>query len=142
MASLEELLSKNQSLGLGTVLTNEYFNPSSTDELLQKGPTGNYGLSDLKIPSLTDDYFKMQMYKPGGTEDKDIFMGMNTPQWSNAMKAGQLGLGGINAGLGVLSYFQNKGIADAQKEVLGQQIESNRAEIDSRKNYRNALEKF
>lgn len=49
---------------------------------------------------------------------------------------GQLGLGGANLGLGVLSYFQNKGLADKQKEVLGQQIESNRAEIDARKNYR------
>lgn len=129
---LAKWLRENQSAGLGTVQSNttadvsglEYLNPTAV------------------TPGLSDDYLKMQMYKPGETEQKDMFMGMNPTEWGSAMRAGQLGLGGANLGLGVLSYFQNKGLADKQKEVLGQQIESNRAEIDARKNYRSALEKF
>jgi hypothetical protein len=76
-----------------------------------------------------------------GGQDTSLF-GMNTGEWDNAMKAGQLGMGAGQLGLGIAGYFQNRGLADKQKEVLGQQIESNRAEIDSRKNYRNALGSF
>ena len=141
---LAKLLKDNQSTGLGNGLTNSYTNlqlgstitPTTTNSL-----SGTLGLGTV-TPSLSDDYFKMQMFKPGETENKDMFMGMNPTEWSSAMKAGQLGLGGANLGLGMLGYFQNKGLADKQKEVLGQQIESNRAEIDARKNYRSALEKF
>lgn len=146
---LAKLLKENQSKGLGTVastgLTDEYFNlnpvaPVSTQpiDISGLGTVGNV----TSVPGLSDDYFKMQMYKPGETENKDMFMGMNPTEWGSAMKAGQLGLGGANLGLGVLSYFQNKGLADKQKEVLGQQIESNAAEIAARKNYRSALENF
>ena len=74
-------------------------------------------------------------------QDTSLF-GMSTGKWDNVMKAGQLGVGIGQLGLGVASYFQNKGLADKQKQVLGQQIESNRAEIDARKNYRNALGSF
>ena len=115
---LAKSLKDNQSTGLG------YLNPTAV------------------TPPLSNDYFKMQMLKPGETENKDMFMGMNPTEWSSAMKAGQLGLGGANLGLGVLSYLNQKDLADKQKKVLGQQIESNRAEIDARKNYRSALEKF
>lgn len=72
----------------------------------------------------------------------DSLFGLSTGEWDNAMKAGRLGLGAGQLGLGIAGYFQNKGLADKQKEVLGQQIESNRAEIDARKNYRNALGSF
>ncbi len=74
-------------------------------------------------------------------EDTSLF-GLNTGEWDNAMKAGKLGIGAGQLGLGIASYFQNRGLADKQKQVLGQQIESNRAEIDSRKNYRVALGSF
>lgn len=146
---LAKLLSTNTSTGLGTGLTDAYTKsqlnttvvPATANSL-----TDTTGLGNINVPigtsSLTDDYFKMQMLKPGETENKDMFMGMSPTEWSSAMKAGQLGLGGANLGLGILGYFQNKGLADKQKEVLGQQIESNRAEIDARKNYRSALEKF
>ena len=138
---LAKLLKENQSTGLENgqiTFYDAYLNPSST--------TVTPGLGNINTamgaPAISDDYFKMQMYKPGETEQKDMFMGMSPTEWSSAMKAGQLGLGAANLGLGALSYFQNKGLADKQKEVLGQQIESNRAEIAARKNYRSALEKF
>ena len=141
---LAKWLKDSQSTGLGNGLTNSYTNlqlgstvtPTTTNSL-----PGTLGLGTV-TPSLSDDYFKMQMFKPGETENKDMFMGMNPTEWSSAMKAGQLGLGGANLGLGILGYFQNKGLADKQKKVLGQQIESNAAEIAARKNYRSALEKF
>ena len=77
-----------------------------------------------------------------GPGEDNSFLGMSPDQWSSAMKAGQIGFGAGQLGLGILGYFENKGLADKQKQVLGQQIESNRAEIDARKNYRSALEKF
>ena len=129
---LAKWLRENQSAGLGTVQSNTTADVSGLGYL---NPTA-------VTPALSDDYFKMQMYKPGETEQKDIFMGMNPTEWSSAMKAGQLGLGGANLGLGVLSYFNQKDLAEKQKEVLGQQIESNAADIAARKNYRSALEKF
>ena len=145
---LEKLLKESQSKGLGMVsteLTDEYFNLNKVGPVSTQ-PIDISGLGTVSnitnMPGLSDSYFKMQMYKPGETENKDMFMGMNPTEWSSAMKAGQLGLGGANLGLGILGYFQNKSLADKQKEVLGQQIESNRAEIDARKNYRSALEKF
>ena len=141
---LAKLLKDNQSTGLGTGLTDAYTNLQLGSTITPTTTTSLSGTSGLGTvtPSLSDDYFKMQMLKPGETENKDMFLGMNPTEWSSAMKAGQLGLGGANLGLGILGYFQNKGLADKQKEVLGQQIESNRAEIDARKNYRSALEKF
>lgn len=78
---------------------------------------------------------------PVNGQDDSLF-GLSTGEWDNAMKAGQLGLGVGQLGLGIAGYFQNRGLADKQKEVLGQQIESNRAEIAARKNYRNALGSF
>ena len=79
----------------------------------------------------------------GTDKTKDsMLLGMNPDQWGSAMKMGQIGIGAGQLGLGLASYFQNKGLADKQKELLGQQIESNRAEIDARKNYRSALEGF
>ena len=79
----------------------------------------------------------------GTDKTKDnMLLGMNPDQWGSALKMGQIGVGAGQLGLGLASYFQNKGLADKQKEVLGQQIESNRAEIDARKNYRSALEGF
>ena len=125
-------LRENQSAGLGTVQSNVASDTSGLGYL-------NSPVVDTKV---TDAWTKMQMYKPGETENKDMFMGMNPTEWSSAMKAGQLGLGGANLGLGILGYFQNKDLADKQKEVLGQQIESNAADIAARKNYRSALEKF
>ena len=129
---LVKWIREHPSTGLGTIQSN-----TTTDV----SGLGNLNPA-VTSTSLTDDYFKMQMLKPGETENKDMFMGMSPTEWSSAMKAGQLGLGAANLGLGALSYFQNKGLADKQKEVLGQQIESNRAEIAARKNYRSALEKF
>ena len=129
---LAKWLRDNQSAGLGTV------QPNTTADVSGLG----YLNPTAVTPALSDDYFKMQMYKPGATENKDMFMGMNPTEWSSAMKAGQLGLGGANLGLGVLSYFNQKDLAEKQKEVLGQQIESNAADIAARKNYRSALEKF
>lgn len=78
----------------------------------------------------------------GQTDTSKDFMGMNPDQWGSAMKAGQIGLGAGQLGLGIASYFENKGLADKQKKLYGQQIESNQAELDSRKNYRDALSKF
>ena len=79
----------------------------------------------------------------GTDKTKDnMLLGMNPDQWESAMKMGQIGIGAGKLGLGLASYFQNKGLADKQKEVLGQQIESNRSEMDARKNYRSALEGF
>jgi hypothetical protein len=78
----------------------------------------------------------------GAMAPDDSLLGLSTGEWDNAMKAGQLGMGAGQLGLGIAGYFQNRGLADKQKQVLGQQIESNRAEIDSRKNYRNALSSF
>ena len=129
---LAKWIREHQSTGLGTIQSNTTTDVSGLGYL---NPT-------VAPTSLTDDWTKMQMLKPGETEQKDMFMGMSPTEWSSAMKAGQLGLGGANLGLGILSYFQNKGLADKQKEVLGQQIESNKAEIAARKNYRAALEKF
>ena len=139
---LAKLLKENQSTGLGNVqLTDNYFqaqlNPTAANT------TGlGYVATNPTTTSLSDDWFKMNMANSTGTDTKNMFMGMNPEEWSSAMKAGQLGLGGANLGLGILGYFQNKGLADKQKEVLGQQIESNAAEIAARKNYRSALEKF
>ena len=141
---LAKLLKDNQSTGLGTGLTDAYTTSQLGTPIVSTTTNSlpdTTGLGTV-TSSLSDDYFKMQMLKPGETENKDMFLGMNPTEWSSAMKAGQLGLGGANLGLGILGYFQNKGLADKQKEVLGQQIESNRAEIDARKNYRSALEKF
>lgn len=79
----------------------------------------------------------------GTDKTKDsMLLGMNPDQWGSALKMGQIGIGAGQLGLGLASYFQNKGLADKQKELLGQQIESNRSEIDARKNYRSALEGF
>lgn len=79
----------------------------------------------------------------GTDKTKDnMLLGMNPEQWGSALKMGQIGVGVGQLGLGLASYFQNKGLADKQKQLLGQQIESNRAEIDARKNYRSALEGF
>ena len=78
----------------------------------------------------------------GAMAPDDSLLGLSPDQWGSAMKAGQIGLGVGQLGLGILGYFQNKGLVDKQKQVLGQQIESNRAEIDARKNYRDALSKF
>ena len=72
----------------------------------------------------------------------NMLLGMNPEQWGSALKMGQIGIGAGQLGLGLASYFQNKGLANKQKELLGQQIESNRAEMDARKNYRSALEGF
>lgn len=141
---LAKLLKDNQSTGLGTGLTDAYTKSQLGTPIVSTTTNSLPNTTGLGTvtPALSDDYFKMQMFKPGAIEEKDMFMGMNPTEWSSAMKAGQLGLGGANLGLGILGYFQNKGLADKQKEVLGQQIESNRAEIDARKNYRSALEKF
>ena len=140
---LAKLLKGNSSTGLGTVPLSDSYSASQLNTAGVNATPSTSGLGYLSTtPSLSDDYFKMQMLKPGETENNDMFMGMSPTEWSSAMKAGQLGLGGANLGLGMLSYFQNKGLADKQKEVLGQQIESNRAEIAARKNYRSALEKF
>ena len=143
---LAKLFKENQLTGLGTAsLSDSYFSPQSKPAVgnIQPDTSGlGYITTNPVAPALSDDYFKMQMYKPGETEQKDIFMGMNPTEWSSAMKVGQLGLGGANLGLGVLSYFNQKDLAEKQKEVLGQQIESNAADIAARKNYRSALEKF
>ena len=140
---LAKLLKGDSSTGLGTVSLSDSYSASQLNTAGVNATPSTFGLGYLSTtPLLSDDYFKMQMLKPGETENKDMFMGMNPTEWSSAMKAGQLGLGGANLGLGVLSYFQNKGLADKQKKVLGQQIESNAAEIAARKNYRSALEKF
>ena len=72
----------------------------------------------------------------------NMLMGMNPEQWGSALKMGQIGIGAGQLGLGLAGYFENKKTADKQRELLGQQIESNRAEIDARKNYRSALEGF
>lgn len=72
----------------------------------------------------------------------NMLMGMNPEQWGSALKMGYVGLGAGQLGLGLAGYFENKKTADKQRELLGQQIESNRAEIDARKNYRSALEGF
>ena len=139
---LAKLFKENQLTGLGTAsLSDNYFqaklNPTAANT------TGlGYVATNPTTTSLSDDWFKMNMAKSTGTEQKDMFMGMNPTEWSSAMKAGQLGLGGANLGLGVLSYFNQKDLAEKQKEVLGQQIESNAADIAARKNYRSALEKF
>ena len=129
---LAKWLRENQSAGLGTVQPNTIADVSGLGYL---NPTA-------VTTTLTDDWFKMNMANSTGTDPKDMFMGMNPTEWGSAMRAGQLGLGGANLGLGILGYFQNKGLADKQKEVLGQQIESNAADIAARKNYRSALEKF
>ena len=143
---LAKLFKENQSAGLGTAsLSDSYFSPQSKPAVgnIQPDTSGlGYITTNPVAPALSDDYFKMQMYKPGETEQKDMFMGMNPTEWGSAMRAGQLGLGGANLGLGVLSYLNQKDLADTQKKVLGQQIESNAAEIAARKNYRSALEKF
>ena len=139
---LAKLLKENQLMGLGNVsLIDSYvqaqLNPTAANT------TGlGYVATNPTTTSLSDDWFKMNMANSTGTDTKNMFMGMNPEEWSSAMKAGQLGLGGANLGLGILGYFQNKGLADKQKEVLGQQIESNAAEIAARKNYRSALENF
>ena len=79
----------------------------------------------------------------GTDKTKDnMLLGMNPDQWESALKMGQIGVGAGQLGLGLASYFQNKGLADKQKELLGLQIKSNRAEMDARKNYRSALEGF
>ena len=70
------------------------------------------------------------------------FLGMNPEQWGSALKMGQIGIGAGQLGLGLAGYFENKKTADKQRKLLEQQIESNRAEIDARKNYRSALEGF
>ena len=129
---LAKWLRENQSAGLGTVQPNTIADVSGLGYL---NPTA-------VTTTLTDDWFKMNMANSTRTDPKDMFMGMNPTEWGSAMRAGQLGLGGANLGLGILGYFQNKGLADKQKEVLGQQIESNAADIAARKNYRSALEKF
>ena len=141
---LAKLLKDNQSTGLGTGLTDAYTKSQLGTPIVSTTTNSLPDTSGLGTvtPSLSDDYLKMQMLKPGETENKDMFMGMNPTEWSSAMKAGQLGLGGANLGLGVLSYFNQKDLAEKQKEVLGQQIESNAADIAARKNYRSALEKF
>lgn len=37
------------------------------------------------MPGLSDSYFKRNaMYKPGETENKDMFMGMNPTEWGSA----------------------------------------------------------
>ena len=77
-----------------------------------------------------------------GTDTSKDLLGMNPEQWGSALKMGQIGIGAGRLGLGLASYFQNKGLANKQKELLGQQIESNRSEMDARKNYRSALEGF
>ena len=133
---LAKLLKDNQSTGLGTGLTDAYTNLQLGTPIVSTTTNSLPDTSGLGTvtPSLSNDYFKMQMLKPGETENKDMFMGMNPTEWGSAMRAGQLGLGGANLGLGILGYFQNKGLADKQKEVLGQQIESNAADISARKN--------
>ena len=77
-----------------------------------------------------------------GTDTSKDLLGMNPEQWGSALKMGQIGIGAGQLGLGLASYFQNKGLVNKQKELLGQQIESNRSEMDARKNYRSALEGF
>ena len=46
---------------------------------------------------------------------------------------GKLGLGGAQLGLGLASYLDNKKTAKKQRELLGQQIESNKYELEKRK---------
>ncbi len=109
------------------------------------GYNGNtYGM-DPGSAQLMQDAAEFEGMKglPNSTTDtsKDL-LGMNPEQWGSAMKMGQIGIGAGQLGLGLAGYFQNKGLADKQKQLLGQQIESNRAEIDARKNYRSALEGF
>ena len=102
-------------------------------------------LNPQELKSLSESYkglgYGLGENNLGNDTDSSLF-GMNTGEWDNAMKAGQLGIGAGQLGLGIAGYFQNRGLADKQKEVLGQQIESNRAELDARKNYRNALGSF
>mgnify|MGYP000444509649 CR=1 FL=1 len=109
------------------------------------GYNGNvYGMDPESIKLMQNDAEAEGMKGlPDSTTDtsKDL-LGMNPDQWGSAMKMGQIGIGAGQLGLGLASYFQNKGLADKQKELLGQQIESNRSEIDARKNYRSALEGF
>lgn len=103
-----------------------------------------YGMDPASVKLMQDaSEFEGMKGLPNSTTDtsKDL-MGLNPEQWGSAMKMGQIGIGAGQLGLGLAGYFQNKGLADKQKEVLGQQIESNRAEMDARKNYRSALEGF
>ena len=103
-----------------------------------------YGMDPGSVKLMQNDAeFEGMKGIPDSTTDtsKDL-LGMNPDQWGSAMKMGQIGIGAGQLGLGLASYFQNKGLADKQKELLGQQIESNRSEIDARKNYRSALEGF
>lgn len=103
-----------------------------------------YGMDPESIKLMQNDAeFEGMKELPGSTTDtsKDL-MGMNPDQWSSALKMGQIGIGAGQLGLGLAGYFENKKTADKQRELLGQQIESNRAEIDARKNYRSALEGF
>ena len=103
-----------------------------------------YGTDPASMKLMQDvAEFEGMQNLPNSTTDtsKDLF-GMNPEQWGSALKMGQIGIGAGQLGLGLAGYFQNKELADKQKQLLGQQIESNRAEIDARKNYRSALEGF
>ncbi len=107
-----------------------------------KGNT--YGIDPASVKLMQDAAeFEGMKGLPNSTTDtsKDL-MGLNPEQWGSALKMGQIGIGAGQLGLGLAGYFQNKGLADKQRKLLGQQIESNRAEIDARKNYRSALEGF
>ncbi len=109
------------------------------------GYNGNtYGMDpeSMKLMQVDAEFEGMKGLPDSTTDTSKDLLGMNPDQWGSALKMGQIGIGAGQLGLGLASYFQNKGLADKQKEVLGQQIESNRAEIDARKNYRSALEGF
>lgn len=75
------------------------------------------------------------------TNDNSIF-GLNSDQWNNVGKIGNVGLGLGQLGLGVLSYLENKQTADKQRRLLDQQYASNADLIAARKAKRENIRKM
>lgn len=67
-------------------------------------------------------------------QNEDSGWGMK--EWGTA---GNIGLGVGQLGLGIVSYFDNKKTADAQRKLLNQQYQNNATEIANKKAYRTAL---
>lgn len=96
------------------------------------------------IDSTKRDWFKSQGYTADSFNENITGANAAYEQAHKGTDWGMQGYGGLalgvgQLGLGLASYFDQRGIAKKQKELLGQQIANNRTEMAATAKYRDAL---
>lgn len=134
-------------LGLGN------YNQDTTNLLADQGLmefAGNQGidinsLNPQELQGLSESYKGLGYGLDAGkslTGADSSFMGMNTGEWDNALKAGQLGLETGQLVSNVLGYFQQKPIYKEQLNQLKLQSKGLESDINNKLAAREAYKSF